>query len=793
MARDPLPKLDPDALSDLDNQRLEIPPELPVMAIENIVIYPYMIAPIIVADDRSKRLVDDVLGGNRIIGLFTRREEQEGYTGFEQLFSSGTAGVILKMLRMPDGTMRVLVHGMSRIQITEPLAETPYLRARVEEIHERVFGDTETQAMIKSAQHLVRSIVELSSLPEDFAVAAMSLSDPGKLADLVASNLSLKIPEQQEILELADTKRRLARVLDHLGHEIELLRLGDKIQDRVRTAIDKSQREYMLREQLKAIRHELGETEEGDSEISQMRRDFADESAYPEHVRRAAERELSRLEGMSSNSAEYTVSRTYLDWLHTLPWERSTDDHLDIRRAKRILDEDHCGLERIKERILEYLAVLKLKANMRGPILCFVGPPGVGKTSLGRSIARALGRQFHRFSLGGLHDEAEIRGHRRTYIGAMPGRIIKALRTCDSNNPVVMLDEIDKVSSDFRGDPASALLEVLDPEQNHTFTDNYLDLPFDLSRVMFITTANMLDTVAPPLRDRMEVLSLSGYTPQEKREIARLHLVPKQIEANGLRRSQIAFTSATLDRIIEEWTRESGVRNLERQIGTVCRKVARTVATRGGAKRRVRVEPTQIARLLGKPQFDRTESFEARHPGVAVGLAWTPHGGELLAVEVSKMPGTGKLSLTGQLGDVMKESAQAAMTHLRANAKRLGIADDAFKDSDIHIHVPEGAIPKDGPSAGITIATALASLMRGQRLRPKLAMTGEITLKGSVLPVGGIKAKVLAAHRAGIHTVLLPSRNRRDLTDIPKDVRDQIEFRFVSRMSDVLRHALPGE
>lgn len=794
MASDSAPPQASEPASGRDGQRAPLPRELPVMVIDNVVIFPFMIAPIIVADERSKRLVDDALAGSRLVGLFARRGEEEGYTGFEQLYPVGSAGVILKMLRMPDGSMRLLVHGMARVRIEEPLAETPYLRARVAELTEVSSDDTETQAMVKSAHRLVQTVVEMSNLPDDFAVAAMSISEPGKLCDLIASNLSLKLPDQQAILAAADTKERLRLVISHLGQELDLLKLGDKIQSRVRTSIDKSQREYMLREQLKAIRTELGEGEEGGNDLADIRRAFEDEAKYPEDIRKVAIREIDRLESMSSNSAEYTVGRTYVDWLHVLPWKRSTDDNLDIRHAERILDEDHHGLEKVKERILEFLAVLKLKRDMKGPILCFAGPPGVGKTSLGRSIARALGRKFQRVALGGLHDEAEIRGHRRTYIGAMPGRVIKALRGAEANNPVLMLDEIDKVSSDFRGDPASALLEVLDPEQNDTFTDNYLDVPFNLSRVLFIATANVLDTIAPPLLDRMEVLRLPGYTPLEKRAIARRYLIPKQIEANGLRPQQITITDAAIERIIEEYTREAGLRQLERQIGTICRKVARAVATGRRpptGRRPLSITPRDAARLLGTPPFDRAASLDGKAPGVAVGLAWTPTGGELLAIEASAMPGTGKLTLTGKLGDVMKESAQAALTYLRANAGKLGLDPASFKDTDIHIHVPEGAIPKDGPSAGITIAAALASLLRGQRINPGLAMTGEITLKGSILPVGGIKEKLLAAHRAGVRRVLLPSRNRKDLAEISKEIRRELHIRFVAAMPDVLREALP--
>jgi ATP-dependent Lon protease len=772
-----------------DDFSFDVPEQSPVLSLDHMVLFPSMIAPIIIGDERGKRLVEDSLRGNRIVAVFTRNPATpEEATGEDRIYRTGTATVILKMLRMPDSTIRLLIHGLRRVRFVETISTDPYLIAKIQTVEEPPASDKQTQAMVRNAQSLMRRTVELSSLPEDLAVAVMNVSDAGRLADLIASNLSLQLPEQQEILELADPKARLERILVIINREIEVLELGSEIQSQVKTSIDRSQREYYLREQLKAIRKELGEGEEGGMEISELRRQI-EKTPMPEHARKIAEKELTRLESMPPSSAEYTVSRTYVDWILSLPWEVATQDTLDIAKAQHILDEDHYNLEKVKERILEYLAVIKLRKQIRGPILCFVGAPGVGKTSLGRSIARAMGRKFYRTSLGGMHDEAEIRGHRRTYIGAMPGRIIKGIKDCGSRNPVMMLDEVDKLGHDFRGDPASALLEVLDPEQNNSFVDNYLDMPFDLSKVMFITTANILDTIPSPLRDRMEVIMLSGYTPNEKTHIARRYLIPRQMENAGLHADGIHFTPKAVMRIIGEYTREAGLRNLEREIGNICRKVARKRAA--GETRAVTITPKRVAEMLGPPRFFQEVVERVQKPGVAVGLAWTEAGGEILFIECSRTGGSGRFLLTGQLGDVMKESAQAALTYLHSCARQLNIPERVFARSDFHIHVPAAAIPKDGPSAGTAICAAIASLLGGSALRERVAMTGELTLKGNVLPVGGIKEKVLAAHRAGVHEIVLPRRNEKDLDEIPVEIRSQVRFHLVDHMDEVLDIVFP--
>jgi ATP-dependent Lon protease len=769
-----------------DNDTL--PSELSVLPMDAFVLFPSMVAPVLIGDDKSKRLVDDALSSQRVIAVVSKRPDGEDLGHFKNLYTVATAANILRMLKMPDGGVRLLLHGTHRVRLVEPLQEEPFLRARIEVLQETPADDTETEALIKNLHAQLSRLVELASLPEDLKVAALNLNDPSKLADMVASNLSLKVHEQQEILEQTDVKKRLQRVHYILSREIEVMELGSKIQSQVKSEMDKNQRDYMLREQLKAIRRELGEDEGLSQELDELAERIA-AKGLPEAARQAADRELKRLRNMQPASAEYSVARTYLDWILDLPWNESTTDTLDIAHAREVLDADHYGLEKIKERILEYLSVRRLTGDMKGPILCFAGPPGVGKTSLGRSIARALSRRFHRIALGGMRDEAEIRGHRRTYVGAMPGRIIKALKQAGANNPVIMLDEIDKLGADYRGDPAAALLEVLDPEQNNSFTDNYLDLPFDLSRVLFITTANMLDTVPPPLRDRMEVIELPGYTAAEKLAIARKYLVPKQMKENGLTSAHIRFTDTGLRRIIEEYTREAGLRNLEREIGGVCRKVARKAAENPDF-RKVTVAAADIPGYLGPPKFVGDMAERMGLPGVAIGLAWTPVGGEILFVETIMTAGTGKFTLTGQLGDVMRESAQAALTYLRAQAARWGIDDAVFTQRDIHIHIPAGAIPKDGPSAGITLATALASLLTGRRVRNYLAMTGEISLRGNVLPVGGVKEKLLAAARAGVREVILPERNRRDLELLPADARERLKLHFVKHMDEVLTLAL---
>ncbi len=764
-----------------------IPSELPILPLEQFVLFPAMLAPIIVGDEKSKHLINDVVAGNRQVGVFTKKPEAPNIAAFENLYDVGTAANVVKMARTPDGTVRVLLHGLTRIRIVEPLATDPYLQARVEELREIPSEDTETQALVRSIHALLARAAQLSALPEELVTAAINLTDPARLADLVASNLGLKVPELIEILSMADVHQRIQRVHFFLTREMEVFELGAKIHTEVKSELDKAQREYFLREQLKAIRKELGEDESGSREIEELEQRLK-EKQLPDHAREVAQKELSRLRLMRPDSAEFTVARTYLEWILDLPWLESTPDRLDIPTAREILDEDHYDLEKIKERILEYLSVRKLKNDMKGPILCFVGPPGVGKTSLGRSIARAMGRRFGRIALGGMRDEAEIRGHRRTYIGAMPGRIIKAIKQAGSNNPVLMLDEIDKLGSDYRGDPAAALLEVLDPEQNNSFVDYYLDIPFDLSNVMFITTANHLDPVPGPLLDRMEVIELPGYTLGEKREIAKRYLIPRQIEQNGLKPSQIRITDSAIEQIIEQYTREAGLRNLEREIGKICRKVARQVAEDPNHSARVTIK--NLRAYLGPPRYFSETAQRMGVPGVAIGLAWTPVGGEILFVEASMTPGSGRFTLTGQLGEVMKESAQAALTYLRANAARWEIPDELFSQRDIHIHVPAGAVPKDGPSAGITICTALASLLTGRLVKDYLAMTGEITLKGNVLPVGGIKEKMLAAARAKIREVILPERNMLDLEELPAEVREKLHFHPVKHVEQVLALAL---
>ncbi|MBX7243871.1 MAG: endopeptidase La [Candidatus Sumerlaeaceae bacterium] len=764
-----------------------LPEFLPILPMEHFVLFPSMLAPIIVGDDRSKRLVDEVLAGDRMVGVVAKKPDGEDLSAFENLYTIGTSAKILKMLKMPDGTVRLLIHGIQRMKITQSLGNEPYLKARVEPLHEISAGENEAQALLQNIHSLIEKAIQLSSLPDDFRIAAMNLTDPGKLADLVAYNLSLKLPEQQEILEQADVKERLTRILHILNREIQVMELGSQIQSQVRSEMDKNQRDYVLREQMKAIRRELGEDESGARETEELRAKIA-AKAMPDYARETANREVQRLGTMQAASAEYTVARTYLEWILDLPWMESTKDSLDVKRAREILDEDHYNLEKIKDRIIEYLSVRKLKQDMHGPILCLVGPPGVGKTSLGRSIARSLDRNFYRISLGGMRDEAEIRGHRRTYIGAMPGRLLKGLKQGKSNNPVIMLDEIDKLSSDYRGDPAAALLEVLDPEQNNTFTDNYLDMPFDLSKVLFITTANQLDTIPAPLRDRMEVLELGGYTVREKVAIARKYIVPKQMHENGITSKQINFAGGTLERIVEGYTREAGLRNLEREIGNVCRKVARMVAE--GRRKPVIVTPRTVTEYLGRQKFYKELAQRMSQPGVAIGLAWTSVGGEILFIEASLTNGNGRFMLTGQLGDVMRESGQAALTYVRSIAPQLGIPEEMFGRYDIHMHIPAGAIPKDGPSAGITMAAALASLLTGRRVRSQLAMTGEITIKGNVLPVGGIREKVLAAARAGIDEIILPARNLADTEDLPEDIEAKITFYPVEFAGEVLGVAL---
>jgi ATP-dependent Lon protease len=747
-----------------------------------------MLLPFMVSQDRLVKLIDAALLANKMIGIVPIKNKEVTEVRPEDLFEVGTAAHILKMLKMPNNSIRLLIQGISRIRVTEFIQQEPFLRAKVRPLDDQGEKTTETQALMSGVKGIFQKFVEMApNLPADLAIMAMNVEDPGVLADLIASTLNLALEDKQAILETLEVKARLEKVNLLLNKELSILELGSKIQSQVREGIDKSQREYLLREQLKAIQKELGDKDERTVEVEELRQRIAKAKLPPEAMKEA-ERELDRLAKMPPSAAEYTVARTYLDWLIEIPWAAATEDNLDIKQAQKVLDEDHYDLEKVKKRILEYLSVRKLKADMKGPILCFVGPPGTGKTSVGKSIAKALGRKFIRMSLGGVRDEAEIRGHRRTYVGALPGRIIQGIRKAGSNNPVFMLDEIDKLGMDFRGDPSSALLEVLDPEQNYTFSDHYLEVPFDLSKVMFITTANILDPIPPPLRDRMEVLDLPGYTEEEKLRIAKGFLVPKQIQAHGLTEQNIQFQDEALRRLALEYTREAGVRNLEREIANICRGVARKVAE--GAGGLTVVDAESVPSYLGPIKFFSEVAERTSEPGVATGLAWTPTGGDILFIEATRMKGRKGFNLTGQLGEVMKESAQAALSYVRARAKALQIPENFFEGSDIHIHVPAGAIPKDGPSAGVTMFTAITSLLTGRPVRSDVAMTGEITLRGLVLPVGGIKEKVLAARRSGITTVILPKKNEKDLEEVPDQVKKDMKFHFVQKMDEVIQIAL---
>jgi ATP-dependent Lon protease len=768
---------------------LKIPDVLSIIPLFNVVVFPNMVFPLEVFGEQTITLVDEAMATNRIVGLvMSKKSPTEIKNKAEDLYTIGTSVVIVKMAKTGENGATLLVQGVSRFKIIEFVDDKPYIRARVEVVEDQVEKDIEIEALMANLNGLFERMVKLSPvLPQEFGAMAKAITSPSVLADVIASIINSVPVEKQKILEIVNVKERLKEVTRLISHQLEVLELGNKIQSQVKDDIDKSQREYYLRQQLKAIKQELGETDEANVEIEEYRTKI-EKKNLPREVKKEAERELDRLSRMHPSSAEYTVSSTYLDWITALPWNESTEDNLDIKKARKILDDDHFGLDKAKKRIIEYLAVRKLKPDSKGPILCFVGPPGTGKTSLALSIARALGRKFVRIALGGVRDEAEIRGHRRTYVGALPGRIVQGIRRAESNNPVFVLDEIDKVGSDFRGDPSSALLEVLDPEQNYCFMDHYLDVPFDLSHVMFITTANILDTIPPPLRDRMEVIELPGYTLDEKVKIAERYLIPRQIAANGLNQEQISFTKSAITLIISGYTREAGLRNLEREIGTICRGVASMVA--GGELQKASITVKDLHKYLGPVRITPELSARTSKPGVATGLAWTPTGGDILFVEATAMKGKKSLTLTGQLGDVMKESATAALSFIRSNAADLGISKDFFEENDIHVHIPAGAIPKDGPSAGVTMLTALASLLTGRTVKKDLAMTGEITLRGLVLPVGGIKEKVLAAHRAGIKTIILPKWNKKDMVDIPQKVQRDMQFYFVEDMLEVLKIAL---
>ena len=771
-----------------------VPEQVPILPLRDTVLFPQAVLPLGAGRESSVRLLEDAVRGNRLIGVFTQRDASTEDPQEADLHRIGTLATVHKVLKQPDGTVRLVVQGLHRIRIVEMSHLRPYLVARVAEEPELAppAGDLETEALARNAASLFRQVVELSPmLPDELATVVQNVTQPDRLGDLIAATLPvLTTQSKQELLETSDVKARLARLVAVLTKEAEVLALGSKIQSQVESEVGKSQREYYLREQLKAIQKELGGGDERTQELDELR-EKVETAGMSEEAKKEALRELDRLAKMPPAAAEYTVARTYLDWLIALPWSKQTTDNLDIAEARRVLDADHSGLEKVKERILEYLAVKSMRPAGKDPILCFVGPPGVGKTSLGRSIARALGRKFHRISLGGMRDEAEIRGHRRTYIGALPGQIIQGLRRAESKNAVLMLDEVDKLGMDFRGDPASALLEVLDPEQNVAFRDHYIDVAFDLSKILFITTANVLDTVPAPLRDRMEIIEIAGYTEEEKVAIARTHLVPKQIADHGLTDGEhIRWTDAALRRLVRSYTREAGLRNLEREIAAITRKVAKRRVE--GHVASVEVTEALVGELLGAPRFEHEELEErTRIPGVAVGMSWTPTGGEILFIEATRMKGSKTLTLTGQLGDVMKESAQTALSWARSHVSQLGVRSDFWDTSDIHIHVPAGAIPKDGPSAGVTMVTALVSLMTQRPVRSDLSMTGEVTLSGRVLPVGGIKEKVLGARRAGVRIVILPKRNEKNLIeDVPSQVRDGMTFHLVDTVDQVLNLAL---
>ncbi len=777
-----------------DIKDFSVPEILPILPLRSAVIFPHAVVPLAAGRPSSLRLIEDAVKGSRIVGAVMQRDPAEDAPRRDGLYGIGTVTIIHKVFKQADGPVRLIVQGLGRFRILEVIGTEPYLKARVEAITEDAAGsaDLEVEALSRSARTLFQKVVALSpTLPDELAGMIDEEAAPGAVADVIAAALpTFALPLRQDLLETVNVKDRLQKLVAALSKETEVLELGSKIQSEVQSEMSKTQRDYYLREQLKAIRKELGDTDDGAQDIDGLR-EKVEAAGMSEEAHKEALRELDRLAKMPPAAAEYTVSRTYIDWLVSMPWKQETTDTIEIEPARAILDEDHEGMEKIKERILEYLAVKKIRPEGKDPILCFVGPPGVGKTSLGRSIARALGRKFHRISLGGMRDEAEIRGHRRTYIGALPGQIIQTLRRAGTRNPVFMLDEVDKLGMDFRGDPASALLEVLDPEQNGTFRDHYLDVAFDLSRVMFITTANVMDTVPAPLRDRMEVIHLSGYTEEEKVAIAQKHLIPKQTREHGLSAgTDINFAPGALRLLARGYTREAGVRSLEREIASICRKVARRRAS--GDTAPVSVTPDLVTSFLGVPRFELEELQErTRVPGVAVGLAWTPAGGDILFVEATRMVGKRTLTLTGQLGDVMKESAQAALSWVRSHHAELGIPADFWDVSDVHVHVPAGAIPKDGPSAGVTMTIALVSLLTGRAVRPNLAMTGEISLTGRVLPVGGIKEKVLAAHRAGVRTLVLPRRNAKNLAeDVPAEVRHVMTVHLVDSIAEVIDVAL---
>jgi ATP-dependent Lon protease len=771
-------------------QQVAIPSIIPLLPIRNAVAFPGTVMPLNIGRDTSKKAVESALNDNKLIGIITQRDPQVESPGPADLYLWGTVGFILKLLKMSDGDQTIVVHGLLRFRIVQMLHTEPFLLGRIE-VHndpKELPPDTELEALAHNIRNMSNRVIELSpNVPEEASVILNNITHAGALADFLAANLNIAVEQKQDILETLVVKERVEKVSRALAGQLDVLELSSKLQDQVKESINKTQRQYYLQEQMKAIQKELGEGDQRQGELEDLRKRIT-EAKMPQDVEKEALRELDRMSKIPVVSPEYSVARDYVEWLVVLPWAKQTTDVLDIKKAKKILDQDHYDLEKVKKRILEYLAVRKLKPEGRGPILCFVGPPGVGKTSLGKSIARAMGRKFIRISLGGIRDEAEIRGHRRTYIGAIPGRVMQEIRKVAVRNPVFMLDEVDKIGQDFRGDPASALLEVLDPEQNYSFTDHYLDVPFDLSKVMFIATANVLAPIPAPLRDRMEVIELPGYTLAEKLQIAKKYLVPKQMNENGLKEENIAFSDEALKLIVESYTREAGVRNLEREIGNICRAVAARIAANG--KGRSTITGRSVPNYLGPTKIEPEIALRTSTPGVATGLAYTPYGGDIIFIEATSMPGKGSLTLTGQIGDVMKESAQAAFSLLRSRAGKLGIDPQKLQEKDFHIHVPEGAVPKDGPSAGVAIFTALVSLETGACVRPDVAMTGEITLRGLVLPIGGVKEKSLAAKRAGITEIILPARNKKDLFEVPKEVKKSIKFNYVANVDKLLQLAL---
>ncbi len=773
-----------------DEDVVQFGDELPVLPIRNAVLFPGAVQPFDVGREKSVALVEDVDNlSSPVIAIFAQRDPSTDDPGSEDLHTVGCAARVLKALKHSSGNYSLILQGLTRISLEEVTQQGPYLKAKIKRLDEAALDDDEAEALSMSLRDIAKQVIQLMpELPREAGSLIDSIQAPGALADLVAGNLDAPVEEKAQLLETVDVKERIRKVLKLLTRQLEILKMRERINSQIKEEMGKNQREYVLRQQLKAIKEELGE-DDGDQGDLDGLEDRLQKLNLPSEAEQVAKKQIKRLRNMQVGSAEYTVVRTYLDWIFDLPWTLQTPDNMEIASVRKVLDEDHYGLEKVKKRILEYLAVRKLKKDKKGPILCLIGPPGVGKTSLGRSIARALGRKFHRISLGGVHDEAAIRGHRRTYVGALPGQIVQGMKKVGTINPVFMMDEVDKIGHDFRGDPAAALLEVLDPEQNNTFADHYLEIPYDLSNIMFVATANVADPIPAPLRDRMEILEIPGYTRREKLAIARQHLIPKQIEEHGITKEQLDFTDAATEIIIDGYTREAGVRTLERQIASVIRGVAVKIAEGDLTPRKIETED-QVREFLGAIRFTSEVAERTEEAGVATGLAWTSVGGEILFIEATRMYGTGKLQLTGQLGDVMKESAHAALSYVRANAERFGISRDFLEKSDIHIHIPAGAMPKDGPSAGVTMFTALVSLLTGIRVRHDVAMTGEISLRGRVLPIGGLKEKVLAAHRAGIKRVIVPDKNRADLDEVPAEVKDSLEFIFTAKMEQVLEAAL---